>query len=81
MRVFTFHPDKSDFDRANALWLAKASELAYKPAETARRTTKRWGFPNFTFFDNGGTQAFVAGNADMILVAFRGTEPTKLKDC
>ncbi len=80
MPGFKFNPKKSAYDRTNALWLAKAAELAYKPAGTARKTAKRWGFTNFEFFDKRGTQAFVAGNADMILVAFRGTEPTKVKD-
>ena len=30
--------------------------------------------------DRKDSQAFMAGNAEMIIIAFRGTEPTTLRD-
>ena len=64
----------------NALFLAKCAELAYQSSEAIHTQITVWGFPHFAFFDRQETQAFVAGNDAMIVVAFRGTEPRRLKD-
>src|SRR5262249_8900617 len=40
----------------------------------------RWGFDRFQFFDRNGTQCYLAGNAKMVVAAFRGTQPHMLKD-
>ncbi len=82
MPKLDFHPNKTSFDLVNAQALAKASQLAYKPEAEVVATLHDWGFPNAKFFSSKekGTQGFVAGNDELILIAFRGTEPKKLKD-
>ncbi|MCK5523781.1 MAG: lipase family protein [Thiomargarita sp.] len=64
----------------NARWLAEASNLVYKKEEEVKNITEQWGLKNFKFFDNDGTQAFIANNEDVIVIAFRGTEPTEFQD-
>lgn len=82
MPKLAFRPDKKSFDLVNAQAMAKASQLAYKKKADILKTLVNWGFPEAEFFSNAktGTQGFVAGNDDMILVAFRGTEAGELKD-
>ena len=80
MPKLDFRPNKTSFDLVNAVATARASELAYKPKADVLRALEGWGFPNAKFFSRKGTQGFVAGNDELILVAFRGTEPKKLKD-
>jgi triacylglycerol lipase len=64
----------------NAYMAANAARFAYKNANDIEEAAKKWGFDKFHFFDNNETQGFIVGNADLIVLAFRGTEPTKLKD-
>ncbi|MFQ5527671.1 MAG: hypothetical protein ACE5GX_15595 [Thermoanaerobaculia bacterium] len=82
MPKLDFRPTKTSFDLVNARATARASALAYKKKEEILKTLQSWGFANARFFSNRGTgtQGFVAGNDDMILVAFRGTESGELKD-
>ena len=75
-----FFPETTKFRYENALFLAKCSQLAYESSEAISRKMTAWGFPHIACFDRKDTQAFVAGNADMIIVAFRGTEPRRLQD-
>ena len=82
MPKLDFRPNKTSFDLVNARATARASQLAYKKKEEILKTLKNWGFPKAEFFSHKktGTQGFVAGNHQMILVAFRGTETGELKD-
>ena len=80
MAKLRFHPDKRSFDLANALASAKASQVAYQRKADVLQTLADWGFPQAKFFSRKGTQGFVAGRDDLVLVAFRGTEPKKLQD-
>lgn len=80
MPKLDFRPNKTSFDIVNAWATAKASELAYKDEPDVVKTLNGWGFPNTKFFSKKETQGFVAGNDEMILVAFRGTEPNKIRD-
>jgi triacylglycerol lipase len=57
-----------------------AADLAYKTEKEIRSETKRWGLTECEFLEHRETQCFLAGNSEMILLAFRGTEPTVLKD-
>jgi triacylglycerol lipase len=62
-----------------------AADLAYRNEAEIKTTAAHWGFTRSNFIESpsGGewdTQAFVASNADAVLVAFRGTEPKELKD-
>jgi len=78
--TFTFNSDTTKYDPANAYWLGKAARLAYRDGAEAQSTTATWGFDRFRPFDHGDTQCYVAGNAKMVMVAFRGTQPQLLKD-
>ncbi len=82
MAKLKFHPTVKSFDIVNARALARASQLAYQDEDDILRILKSWGFPKGRFFAGRrkGTEGFVAGNADVILVAFRGTEVDKIKD-
>ena len=75
-----FQPSFTGYHANNALCLACAANLAYLDEDEVKPVVEGWGFPEFKFFDLGETQAFVCGNAEAILIAFRGTEPGKLKD-
>ena len=75
-----FIADTTRYRHENALFLAKCSKLAYESSEAIYTQLSAWGFPHIAFFDRKDTQAFVAGNSDMIVVAFRGTEPRTLQD-
>ncbi len=80
MPKLDFHPNKTSFDLVNALATATASKLVYKPEAEVLETLGDWGFPNAEFFSREGTQGFVAGNDELILVTFRGTEPKEIED-
>nr|WP_030611037.1 lipase family protein [Streptomyces achromogenes] len=71
-----------------AYWLALASDLAYKDEATVEARAREWGFdtvrhhetrftPPFPLQD---TQAYTMAGDDMIVTAFRGTEPRQIKD-
>ncbi|MFF8592402.1 lipase family protein [Streptomyces sp. NPDC015220] len=71
-----------------AYWLALACDLAYKDEATIDRQARDWGFgevrhhetrftPPFPLED---TQAYTMAGDDMIVTAFRGTEPAQIKD-
>ncbi len=77
----TFNPEQTEENfSANALAMARAANLAYEDEAAVEKQVTKWGFEKFKFFDENGTQAFIAGSEKIILVAFRGTEPTKVKD-
>ena len=80
MPKLAFNPKKTSFDLVNAHSLAQAAQLAYKSKEDVLKRLKGWGFANASFFSRKGTQGYVAGNDEMILVAFRGTEPKEMED-
>ncbi len=79
----TNHPFDAQADTyhgPNALCMAVMANLAYENKAKIQRQTARWGFGRFHFFAKGGTEAFIVGDAEKVIVAFRGTEPTVLKD-
>src|SRR5262245_23866176 len=85
MPNFTFDPNTTRWQASNALGLAMASQLAYEDADTIDATARSWGFQQSTFIttppeSDRDTQAFVASNDEMVLVAFRGTQPDTLED-
>lgn len=77
MSDFNFDAKTRIFSKKNAYGLGLASLLAYKEEGDAQPETESWGFNDFEFFDNQDTQAFIAGNNDMLLLAFRGTASIK----
>src|SRR6266849_3927244 len=80
MSTFIFNPDTTRYESQNAFWLGKAASLAYQDEPTVWQETSVWGFDKFRFFSKRETQAFVIANDKMIITAFRGTEPTQMKD-
>lgn len=73
-------PRTTQYRHANAVLLCKASLLAYQPPEVIQPEVVLWGLDKFVFVDRQDTQLFLAGNQEMIVVSFRGTEPNKLQD-
>lgn len=64
----------------NAYALSEAANLAYANEADIVKTAKTWGFNHVKFIDIKNTQLFIASNETHIVIAFRGTEPTNIKD-
>ena len=75
-----FDAQADTYHGPNALCMAVMANLAYENKAKIQRQTARWGFGRFHFFAKGGTEAFIVGDAEKVIVAFRGTKPTVLKD-
>lgn len=69
----TFTTNTRAHSRANAYWLGNAARLSYQDADTIREAVRAWGLNEFHFYDRLETQAFIAANDDLIVLAFRGT--------
>lgn len=80
MPNFSFVSDTTKYQPGNAYWLGRAARLSYEPKQKVKKEVASWGFPKFEFFDREETQAFVTGKEDLVIVAFRGTQPEKLQD-
>jgi triacylglycerol lipase len=72
-----FNPKAKNFDAANALLLAEASEIAYNSEAAARALMLDRGLTNFIWIDLSGVfndlHAFAASNNEFTVLAFRGT--------
>ncbi|MGD9851916.1 MAG: Mbeg1-like protein [Nitrospirales bacterium] len=75
-----FDSRTTQYRHQNAMLLAQAALLAYQTPDVIQPVVAQWGLDQFVFVDRGETQAYLAGNEDMIVLAFRGTEPDNLKD-
>jgi triacylglycerol lipase len=77
MSTLAFEADARGYSPTNAYALAQMSSLAYAKRGPIKSKIKSWGFDEDTLevLTRGDTQAFVAANADCVIVAFRGTEP------
>lgn len=75
-----FIPATTRYQPENAYALGAAANLAYADEATIIKTTKTWGLSKAKFIARRETQLFIAGNQQFIIVAFRGTEPSKIKD-
>lgn len=86
MEDFRFNHQAKTYDSQNALCLALAAKKAYEGADSAsqasavKAASEAWGFKRFRAFSRFGTQAFVMANDQVIITAFRGTEPKVVKD-
>ena len=69
----TFAAREHAYSRRNAYWLGRAALLAYHDAATVGAAVAAWGLTEFRHFDRLETQAFIAGNDDLLILAFRGT--------
>jgi triacylglycerol lipase len=78
-----FEPMATQWRTANALALAHASNLAYsdRPNQVLAKL-EEWGFSTdgCRVFSVSTAQVLAAANDEMIIIAFRGTEPTDLAD-
>lgn len=68
-----------EFSPITAIWMAELSELAYCDSQTMTDTLERIGFTVVTF-DKGGTAGFIAINNHVVIVTYRGTEVTDIRD-
>jgi triacylglycerol lipase len=69
----TFATNTRVYSRANAYWLGNAARLAYQSPEQIRAEVGTWGLTEVHTFDRLETQAYIAANDDLIIIAFRGT--------
>jgi len=61
-------------------FFAECSRLAYKPELRARKEFRKIGLTTYNFYSVEGAQVHVAKNSDVIIIAFRGTEPKQFSD-
>ncbi|MGC4055263.1 MAG: lipase family protein [Paludibaculum sp.] len=85
--AFQFDPTATEYTASNAAFLCDAAAQAYEGEESCRQWAAENGFAEgFHSIDTSlldrltGTQGYVAQSASAILVAFRGTEPSKIAD-
>jgi hypothetical protein len=73
-----FHPDDSSFNRANALYLAHASDVAYLRAPAAE-ASERLGLKTVAFLNKvTRTRGFLGVCDTHAVLAFRGSDPVTL---
>lgn len=77
---FPFVADAGAYRLSNAYWLARAARIAYQDKDTIEPATKQIGLTKFAFLSKDDTEGFVAANDKIIVVSFRGTQPSHLKD-
>ena len=63
-----------------ALLFAELSMIAYNDENEAARAAEKIGFPDVTFYDHDGSQAFRFRNDNDCVIACRGTEPNEWND-
>lgn len=75
-----FESTTTTYSLNNAYWLAQAAQIAYQDKFTIQPAVTQLGLKSFEFLSRRDTEGYVAANEQMIIVAFRGTEPTHLQD-
>lgn len=88
MGVSAFNQQADGYSLEHAYWLSRAAKLAYGDESEIRADTEKWGFDRITNFCGThrmpfpleDTQAYLAASDHMVLVAFRGTEPSQIRD-
>jgi triacylglycerol lipase len=78
--MYSFEPNATLYSPVNALSLARAARLAYHDQFAIASLIRNWNFTQFHFFEQNNTQAFMMGNDQLIVLAFRGTEGNSIKD-
>lgn len=66
--------EESEFHWNTAMSTVLASHIAYFDKVQARQTCDSWGLKNCHFIARDNTECFVAGDGNIAIVAFRGTE-------
>jgi hypothetical protein len=77
---WNFEPAAEGENAVNAVALCNASLLTYSSQTDVQRFLAKWGFEEPLIFRGSSTQGFVARRGDIVVVAFRGTEPINADD-
>lgn len=75
-----FDANATAYSLNNAYWLAQAANIAYQEKNTIQPAVAKLGLENFEFLSKDDTEGFIAANEKIIVVAFRGTEATHIRD-
>lgn len=76
----SFEAHATGYSLKNAYWLAQAANIAYQEKSTIQPAVAKLGLKHFEFLSRRDTEGYVAANEEIIIVAFRGTEPSHLRD-
>lgn len=69
-----------DFSYEKAAHFAKLSQLAYGEPDQIYDKLIDMGYTDVKFFDHGGAQAYGMCGMGVVVIAFRGTQPTQFND-
>ena len=75
-----FDANATAYSLNNAYWLAQATNIAYREKHEIQPAVAKLRLESFEFLSKNDTEGFIAANEKIIVVASRGTEPTKLQD-
>ncbi len=75
-----FEATATAYSLKNAYWLAQAANIAYQDKPTIQPAVTNLGLNKFEFLSRRDTEGYISANEHIIIVAFRGTEPTHLRD-
>lgn len=81
MSLFDFTYTRSALNLKDALRMCEASRYVYESEKCIKEIIrKQWGFDRCSYIENYESQAFIAGNSQVLILALRGTEQSKLRD-
>lgn len=75
-----FDADSSGHSAVNAVALANAALLTYSDELGTRQFLKKWGLTEVCLLRGFNTQGFIARQDNVVVIAFRGTEPINAED-
>jgi triacylglycerol lipase len=75
-----FEPAAEDESAVNAVALCNAAVLTYSAQTDVTRFLVKWGFEELRIFRGFLTQGFVGRRGNIVVLAFRGTEPINADD-
>jgi triacylglycerol lipase len=76
-----FNPSTSTFALNNAWWMAECSRFAYlDPTSANCALAAGAGFTDIKFFSKKEIAVYILSNDNVVVVAFRGTNPQELND-
>lgn len=76
----SFEHNSLNFNQTNALWLARASNLAYQERQVVQETAQQWGVVGSLHEGSEGTQFITLETPKLLVLSFRGTETNEPKD-
>ena len=77
---FSFDNRAVKYSPLNAYWLSVCACIAYDDSKKIKKEVNQWGMDGFNFYSRKGTQCFIASNSRIVILSFRGTQPSKIKD-